>query len=192
MKALETGAEPLIARALENGASVAKVISPKDVFVAPWVKQKCQFGCRHYGNRFTCPPFAPTPEETGETLGRYEQALLVGYYNLKREAAGEEAKRRDIHQLLYDLERDAFLGGYHKAFFYGAGPCRLCPECPAAKIENPGMFHKKECKFPKEARPSMEAAGMDVYATVHRAGFDLHVVREHSDPYNCFGLVLLE
>ncbi|MFQ5826230.1 MAG: DUF2284 domain-containing protein [Dehalococcoidia bacterium] len=192
MQALEARAEKLVAQALEGGASVAKLISAEDVFVAPWVRQKCQWGCRHFGKRFTCPPYAPSPEETAETLKMYQRALLVGFYDLRRDEMQETPRRLDIHRLLYELERTAFLEGYHKALSYGAGPCRLCPECPAEKLENPSLFYTKECKVPKEARPSMEAAGMDVYATAHRAGFELHVVRERSDPYNSFGLVLLE
>jgi len=31
--------------AQELGAKDAKVISTKDVFTSPWVRQKCQYGC---------------------------------------------------------------------------------------------------------------------------------------------------
>ncbi|MDO8635308.1 MAG: hypothetical protein Q7R34_03555 [Dehalococcoidia bacterium] len=34
--------------------------------------------------------------------------------------------------------------------------------------------------------------GIDVYQTVRQAGFEIHVVREKSEPYTSFGLVLLE
>jgi len=38
----------------------------------------------------------------------------------------------------------------------------------------------------------MEAVGIDVYSTARRAGFEIHVVREKSEPFKSFGLLLLE
>ena len=66
------------------------------------------------------------------------------------------------------------------------------PSVPAEKLENPSLFNKKNCLNPKMARPSMEAAGIDVYQTARQAGFEIHVVRDKKEPFNVFGLVLLE
>jgi len=192
MRAFQSVVEGLQAIASEAGATATKLINPQDVIVAQWVKTKCQFGCRTFGRRFTCPPYAPTAEETVENLRGYEKAILVEFANLYRDKLREEPKRNRIQDALYNMERTAFLSGYEKAFCYEAGPCILCPECPAEKLENPNLFRKKECKRPKEARPSMEAAGIDVYSTVRRAGFDIHVVRDRSDAFKAFGLLLLE
>ncbi len=58
------------------------------------------------------------------------------------------------------MERHAFLSGYYKAFSYGAHRCRRCDVCALAEGQD-------KCKFPTEARPSMESAGIDVFATAH-------------------------
>ncbi len=192
MQALKVVVRDLETIAFEAGATGLKLISPQDVIVARWVRTKCQFGCRYYGKRFTCPPYTHTPEETAEGLRSYERALLVEFGNLYRDKLRDEPKKNRIQDALYSMERTAFLSGYQKVFCYEAGPCNLCPECPAEKMENPSLFLKKECKRPKEARPSMEAAGIDAYSTVRQAGFDIDVVRDRSEPFKAFGLLLLE
>jgi len=48
------------------------------------------------------------------------------------------------------------------------------------------------CRHPHDARPAMEACGIDVYATARKHGFTINVVRSHSDPQHYFGLVLVE
>ena len=49
-----------------------------------------------------------------------------------------------------------------------------------------------ETRHADEARPAMEACGIDVFATVRRHGFTIDVVRSNSDPQNYFGLVLVD
>ncbi|MBI4288096.1 MAG: DUF2284 domain-containing protein [Chloroflexi bacterium] len=192
MDTMDDMAQSLIEQAIEGGATAARVINARDIFVAQWVRHKCQFGCKHFGKRFTCPPYAPTPAETAETVKQYRQALLVEFRNRHIDDPDDGPKHDLIHHLLYELERQAFLDGFYRAAAYAAGRCRLCPQCPAEKLEDPSLFHKKDCLNPKMARPAMEAAGMDVYRTARQAGFEIHVVKGKKDPFNAFGLVLLE
>lgn len=191
MQAVELINKRLIEQAVEGGATAAKIINAGDVFVAQWVRHKCQYGCPHYGKTFTCPPYAPSPQETADTLRHYQQALLVEFRGRRRDELREDPNRNLMHNLLFKLERQAFLDGFHGAIAYSAGFCRLCKECPAEKLEKPSLFNKKECLNPKMARPSLEACGVDVYSTVRKAGFELHVVREKTEPFTSFGLVLL-
>ncbi len=93
-----------------------------------------------------------------------------------------EAGRLEPRKIAVRLERDAFLAGYHQAFGMGAGPCSLCKECAL----------EKGCRHPREARPSMEACGIDVYGTARNSGFTINVVRDHDDSQHYFGLVLVE
>ncbi len=46
------------------------------------------------------------------------------------------------------------------------------------------------CEKAEDARPSMETAGMNVYATTRKAGFPIQVVKEN-DPQNYYGVVLV-
>lgn len=151
------------------GATDAKVIPADTVVVAQWVREKCQFGCRAYGKNLTCPPHSPTPEETKRVLGSYRYALLVH--------GGENTP---INKIVLRLERRMFLDGFQKAFGMGAGPCFLCEEC----IE--------PCKYPDEARPSMEACGIDVFSTVKAHGFPIEVLKDENCKPNYYGLVLIE
>ncbi len=176
----------LIKRAREKGARSAKLISIKDIFVEDYVRQKCKYGCKLYAKRFTCPPYAPTTQETREMLKNYNRGLLIEFTELR-----EEKDQRDILEAMFELEREAFLGGLHKAFTLVSGPCRLCVECRAEKIKNPNEFSKKYCKNPLRARPSMEACGIDVYRTVRKAGLKIQPVKA-GERYKSFVLLLLE
>ncbi len=153
------------------GAKDTKVISTKDVFTSPWVRRKCQYGCGGYGQRLTCPPFSPTPEETRKILDSYGTAILIHC----------NADRPDVTDIAVELEENIFLSGYYKALAFGAGPCGLCSRCDL-----------KECKHPEKARPSMEACGIDVFKTARKAGFPIEVVSSTQHQPNYYGLVLVE
>jgi len=159
-------------QAIKHGARDAKEISADTIVTAPWVRLKCQYGCGGYGQRLTCPPYSPSPEQTASMLKDYQSALLVHGDN-----------HTDITHIVARIERQAFLDGYHKAFAMGSGPCRLCDECNLAD---------EECLHPKEARPAMEACGIDVFQTVRNNGFPIEVVRNRSSAQNYYGVVLIK
>lgn len=161
-----------IRRACELGAKETKLITPQQIFTAEWVRRKCQYGCDGYGERLTCPPYSPTPQETRRMLDEYETAILIHC---------PSKEWTDMKSIVYTLEREAFLAGYYKAFGMGAGPCYLCEKCNV----------EKGCKNAEEARPSMEACGIDVYQTARTAGFPIEVVRDHTCSQNYYGLLLL-
>ncbi|MHC4664298.1 MAG: DUF2284 domain-containing protein, partial [Planctomycetota bacterium] len=81
-----------------------------------------------------------------------------------------------------NLEREIFLSGYYKAFGLGAGPCRLCDECSF----DSGCIHADD------ARPSMEACGIDVYETARANGYEIEVVRHRKDKQHFYGVVLVK
>ncbi|MHC4591261.1 MAG: DUF2284 domain-containing protein [Planctomycetota bacterium] len=146
-------------------------VQPDDVITAEWVRMKCQFGCGGYGRCLTCPPHSPTPERTRRLLDGYETAYVLWW-------GSEHPGREEIAA----IERDVFLQGYYKALILASGPCGLCDPCP---LEWP-------CRHPHLARPAMEACGIDVFETAHRAGFPLDVVTCHEDTPNFYTLLLVE
>lgn len=93
-----------------------------------------------------------------------------------------EAPRGEAKRIAADLEREIFLSGYYKAFGLGSGPCRLCDDCA----------FDEGCRHPYRARPSMEACGIDVYATVRKQGFTINVVRSQHEPQHYYGIALIE
>ena len=161
----------LCARAVELGAAEAVVISPRKVFTAQWVRARCQFGCGGFGKSLVCPPYSWKPEETRRMLDEYTTAVLVHC------RPGTEVK-----ELVVELEREAFLANYYKAFAFGAGPCYLCKECA----------FEEGCRHPRQARPAMEASGIDVFKTAREAGLPIDVCRDRSDDGHYYGLVLLK
>lgn len=172
--------------AKEKGASSVKLIPVKDIIVGDYVRLKCKYGCERFATRFTCPPYAPTPRETREVMKDYHWALLVEFTGLIT-----KADQMDVHSLMFELEREAFLNGLHKAFAFSAGPCKLCKSCPAEKIENTSEYSKKYCRKPEMARPSMEACGIDIFRTARDAGFGINVVKG-GETYKSFALLLLD
>ncbi len=62
-------------KAIQDGATHAKVIHPSSVVTAPWVRLKCLFACP-YGNSHCCPPQTPAPEQTRAILDSYHRAIL--------------------------------------------------------------------------------------------------------------------
>jgi len=166
-------------KALALGAAEAKIIAAKDVVTANWVRLKCQYGCGAYGTCLTCPPYSPTPEYTRKMLEDYSHGLLITY----RVEPGEDEDQmlENLRRAVASLERDIFLNGGYDAFGMAAGPCDFCEECDVTK----------PCKFPHLARPSMEACGIDVFATVRKAGVKLEVVRSYDMPCTYCGLILV-
>lgn len=161
----------LILRACELGAVEAKPIDPRSIVTAPWVRLKCQFGCPHYALRLCCPPHTPTPGEFQKVLDCYTRAFLI-------HSRGMEVSPAEI---VFELEQDLFFQGFYKALGLGAGPCRLCKEC-----------NLEQCVRPLQARPAMEACGIDVYATVRANGYPIEVVRDRTETPNRYGLILIE
>ncbi|EQB22207.1 hypothetical protein UNSWDHB_423 [Dehalobacter sp. UNSWDHB] len=146
-------------------------IHPQDVVTAHWVKDHCRYGCSSYGEK-CCPPNSPSYEDTRVKLDGYTKAFLI---------EGQPPTRM-FQRVMLDAEKAAFKQGFYKAFAFWAGPCHLCSECkqPAPP---------KKCTA---TRPSMESAGMDVFATVTKQGFTMRTLKDKNEFVKYFGLLLLE
>lgn len=145
-----------------------RLIESRDIKIAPWVSLKCQYGCGEFGKRYSCPPFSPPPLYSNEIFSEYNKGLLI-----------HDPASWKIRWAVAEIEKKAVALGYFKAFGMGSGPCGLCEKCPD---DHP-------CVKTEEARPSMEAMGIDVFATVKKFGYDLI---HNPETAQFFGLVLLE
>lgn len=144
----------------------------EEIVTASWVRLKCKCGCATYGRNLQCPPHGMESSSTREMLESYTWSLLL-------EGAPPS---REFHTRLLQLERKAFLAGFHKALAFGAGPCPVCSSCP----------EDGTCRRPDQARPSMEGSGIDVYTTARNAGIRLVPVTEKDHYAKYIGLLLLE
>ncbi len=161
----------LIKKAVELGCSQAIVIHTNTITVGRWVQLKCKYGCEEYGKKLTCPPHSPSFEEMREILKEYNKALLLhGHLSWQ------------MRYITAEIEKHAFSMGFYKAFGLGAGPCKLCETCETAV----------SCVRPMEARPSMEACGIDVYQTARNHNLKIETLKNKNDEVNIYGLVLLE
>jgi predicted metal-binding protein len=144
------------------------------------VRLKCQFGCGSYNERLTCPPYSPTPEQTRKLLSEYSLAILLRV-NSPGGLESEDPLRLRFNEVVAGLEREIFLSGQERAYGMGSGPCPFCERCD---ITEP-------CLHPREARPSMEGCGIDVFSTVRKSGWRIEVITSEISPFSLFGLVLI-
>jgi len=168
-------------KAIAVGATHAKIIDPKTVVTAPWVRFKCLFGCT-YKHRYSCPPHTPTPAETQATLDSYGRAIL---FHVEAPYTRERGRNMVAYlDALVRLEEELFKDGYYKAFVMLAGPCVLCKEC--------GKVEGVPCRFPAKTRPAMEACGIDVFQTARNNGFFIQALKEKSETQNLYCLMLVD
>jgi predicted metal-binding protein len=172
--------ESFCKRAIEMGIEGAKIIEPGSVVTAEWVRLKCQYGCPGFGESLCCPPRTPTPDMTRKVIDSYRKAILLHQRLPKRKTRW--ARFDNFSKSIVRLEIEMFLNGYYKAWSMGSGPCDRCKECNLSG----------SCQHGLEARPSMEACGIDVFKTARDNGFSIEVVRTRDDKMNIFGLVLVE
>ncbi|MFX1452559.1 MAG: DUF2284 domain-containing protein [Promethearchaeota archaeon] len=180
--------------AVNWGASrdLTKYISANKVIVGDWPRYKCMFGCEVYGNTLCCPPFVPPPEETKKILVEYTHALLIGF---KGEVSGPIMKNhRKMQKTMIKLEKKAFDLNYPKAFVFSTGTCLLCKKCIKQELDDDidPLMARTFCRHRNKARPSMEAAGIDVFSTVENVGLKLETITEKNlDKLKYFGLLLI-
>ena len=167
---------PYMKMALERGTDHAVAVETSRVVTAPWVRMKCQFGCTGYGESLCCPPRTPTPDEMRKILDSYTFGILL-HRQIKK---GDRLVER-LTETAVNVERTLFLDGYYKAWSLGSGPCGGCKTC-----------NMKACVHADRARPSMEACGIDVFATARGYNLPIEVVRERADARNSYALVLVE
>ena len=166
----ENDMEKYLALLRQSGADLARVIDPKTVATAPWVAFKYQYGCPYYGKNLCCPPRTPAWRETQAMLDCFGTAILFRCHDITAASP-----------LALEAVRRLFRDGYYKATALGSGPCLLCEACDPAG-----------CRHPGQAVPSMEACGIDVFATARANGMAVETLADETQQQNCFGLVLVE
>lgn len=181
--------DALLKAIVDHGASEARCISAREVVVDERVRFKCRVPlCESYNRNLMCPPHLPSVEEFRRILGHYRDAILI---QVTSTVAGKPAKKsRDVfapakrlHELINRSEKIAFENGFPFAAGLIGGCCRLCSECVAAGGHEP-------CRHPFKARPSMEAMGIDVMATLQKAGLGCSFPITHSVSWT--GLLLVQ
>jgi predicted metal-binding protein len=167
---IEKDMEELKALALERGAASAEVIPAHEVVFDERTIHKCQFGCPSYGRYLTCPPHTPHPSEFEKALRKYKWAVMV------------ECDLADLNRLVVEVEKGAMRLGYYLALGLKGQRCFLCEECVP-----PGEL----CRDPLNARPSMSGLGINVFATLRKAGIERKLAMDGED-YTSWGMILVD
>lgn len=195
----------LIHEAEDLGADRAAPVPAAAVVVDERVNLKCRVPlCSGYGHNLMCPPSVMEAAETRKVLGRYGDALVVQMdipitqdcvdeqfdSRTHAEAQADEAQIEGLREsqnrfahLMTDLERAAFKLGYRYATAFSGGECVLCDDCV-------GQASGEQCRHPFQARPSMEAVGIDVVATAEAAGLSVELPAEDHPAWT--GLLLID
>jgi predicted metal-binding protein len=169
-EAPEKALKDIMKRLIGEGASAVRLIDASGIVVDDRVRLKCRIPlCDSYNKNLMCPPHVPSLDEFRKALARYDGAMLIqivtplaGARN-KRPHADVYAPAKRLHEMINRAEKWAFEKNFRFATGLIGGCCRLCDDCAAVTS---GAF----CRHPFQARPSMEAMGIDVVETVNRAG----------------------
>lgn len=141
--------EDLVKKALELGASEAKIMDAKKIVFDSRSFLKCRFGCNRWGRYWTCPPNLDiSPEKFQEAFRQYKKAIII--------KTSDPHKGQDI---TVKVEKEAMIS-HNCQMAFAMVLCVWCEECA----------HPEPCRFPHMARPSMDAYGIDIGKTVEPLG----------------------
>lgn len=196
-------------RALELGASDAKVIPASSVIVEERVVLKCKVGCPNYGKTLACPPYTPSVEQFRKIVGEYSYALFMKFKSkaeadmdlqnnlsksetetkLSNEVKEKTVKfwaqwkedKKTILKSVVTLEKEAMRKGYSLAIAFVSGHCQLCEKC---------NLESKICIHPELARLSEDAVGVNVRKTAKNA--DIEYVFPFPKNPESFALLLID
>jgi len=189
-------------RALELGATDAKIITTDMILIDDRVLGKCVYPrCRFYGTNANCPPYAMAPDLVRRIVNNFRYAIFNKLEVPSKDIAGTEAREKRLsvpssiknHEVVAKIETEAFYDGYHLALGFADGTCKIafCPntECSALVTGQP-------CQHPLRARASMEAVGMDAFTMAAKVGWDIYPIGRSLPPSEVphgtkLGLVLI-
>jgi predicted metal-binding protein len=179
--------ERYVAKAIELGASKAKVVKADEIPVDERVTLKCRIPrCFGYGVSAHCPPHALKPAELRELLEKYKWAVLFvkdvpSEVIVRDKATIKErvAVYQEVFKIVSEVESMAFYDGHYLTFGFGAGSCRhtFCGQQKSCQA-----MEGERCRFSLISRPSMEAVGIDVYKMVTAAGWDIYPIGSNARP----------
>jgi predicted metal-binding protein len=161
----------LVNKALELGATDAKLLDSKAIIYDKRSFLKCRFGCNRWGKFWTCQPnIGLTIEEFQEMVKNYSQALVIQSVNPKIS-----------QEVTLEIEKKAMLD--HGAMFaFALVLCVLCEECA----------YPEPCRHPHLARPSMDGLGVDIAKTIEPLGLKVEFDPEGQLLPAWYSMVLLE
>jgi len=189
-------------RAIELGATDAKVINADRVIIDERVLAKCVYPkCREYGTNLNCPPYAMSPDQVRKVVNNFRYGILVKLEVPPMDTTGRDARDKNlmapyrikINEIIAKIEAQAFYDGYYLAVAFGSGSCKtiFCPDTDCLALV-PGQ----SCPHHFRARSSMEGVGIDCYSMATGVGWDIYPIGQETSPEEIpyslrLGLVLI-
>ena len=142
-------------KALELGASDARIISPDMISIEDEIIEMCKAPfCEGYGKSANCPPHVMPPIKARQWIRGFEGALLFKIDVNSRLLLSEDRFDffRKVYLIASDLEALSIEAGYTLSKGLAAGSCKpvFCYDVPCEVL-----IHGRKCRFPFLARPSI-------------------------------------
>ena len=159
-------------------------LDPAALVCTPDVRELCAADkCGHFGRHHQCPPTVGPLERCAARLHAFTRGVLfqTSYRVNVQDREALRATQRLFHEAVLVLETALHRPGESTAWGLIGGPCVLCEPC-AATTDAP-------CPRAAEARPSLEALGIDVVGLQAANGWDAEF---YADRVTWTGAVLFE
>lgn len=174
-------------RAIELGATDAKIITTDQVLIDERVRVKCLYPkCFRYGSNANCPPYAMSLDETRNLVSKFRYGIFIKLEVPSEAIAGEKSRdkkltapyRKKLAEITAKVEAEAFYDGYYFAVAFGNGSCKtlFCPDTDCLVLKGKGCPHRLK------SRSSMEAVGMDVFAMATKVGWPIYPIGPGTPP----------
>jgi len=167
----------------ECGFDDFKWIDADAISLRNWVRMKCMYGCRDYGQNASCPPNIPSVSECREFVAEYRHIAVFHFSVVLDKPETRHAWSCSINKELLQLERKVFWKGFHKAFLLFLDSCTLCKQCS----EDRG-----DCNNKTDSRPTPEALGIDVFETVRKIAYPIEVLTDYNQPMNRYAFLFID
>lgn len=201
-KKLQEDLERYAKRAIELGASDARVVNSDIIIIDERVRAKCLYPkCPNYGTSANCPPYVMDLKDIRKLIEKYEQGILIDVRVPAELIAGPHAHETKsyvpgsakMHEIVSKIEAEAFGDGYYLALGFASGSCKnvFCRD-----VECQALTRGQACRNPLRSRPSMESMSMDAFAMATMMGWDIYPIGRRTAPSSVpyghrLGLVLI-
>lgn len=141
--------------------TVREINPKKDLIFDLKVREAC-FSCKRYGLTGCCPPNIGSIEYYKKLLRNYAYGkVLVEKFIVedltKYQEIGKESSR-ELHNVLLEARKNLLDENHYFNIILGGGSCKWCKECSIP------------CKMPQFRAVPLEAAGINVVATLDKLG----------------------
>lgn len=161
---------------------IAELKNIHDIHITQEVRDRCADNyCGFFGKNHMCPPAVGDLDHYRQMIEQYDQGLVFSKaYPIKSRSdfAGMMAAGIAFREIIQEINGKA-RANHQNCVFFTAGTCGICEKC--------AILDNEPCRFPEEAIPSLEAAGIDVVRLSRDLGMKYN---NGADKVTYFGLVV--